>query len=158
MSCKRLQVFLVRSLRTPRKDSTISYVSGCRKRLTRHSPVGYKPLNEFCILYPRTASSSDQFCNGVPVEGLKIRSCLCARGKKMTLDRFSFFSNRPGRGFGLLSLVALALACCSPSWAQNGSLGSVSVVVLDSTNAVVSGAQLELRDLSTNDVRAGSTQ
>jgi hypothetical protein len=39
-----------------------------------------------------------------------------------------------------------------------GSFGTVSIVVLDSSNAVVSGAQLELRDLSTNDVRNGSTQ
>ena len=43
-------------------------------------------------------------------------------------------------------------------WAQHGSEGTVTVTVLDPSGSVVQGAQLELRDLATNDVRKGETQ
>ena len=58
-----------------------------------------------------------------------------------------------------LGLFLLALISGAPSaWGQIGSQGTVNVLVLDSSNAVVAGAQLELRDLSTNDVRTAATQ
>src|SRR5438477_599864 len=58
-----------------------------------------------------------------------------------------------------LGLFLLALISEAPSaWGQIGSQGTVNVLVLDSSNAVVAGAQLELRDLSTNDVRTAATQ
>jgi len=44
------------------------------------------------------------------------------------------------------------------AWAQHGSEGTVTVTVLDPSGSVVQGAQLELRDLATNDVRKGETQ
>jgi hypothetical protein len=56
----------------------------------------------------------------------------------------------------LLTLLAL---CAVPSiWAQHGSEGTVTVTLLDPSGSVVQGAQLELRDLATNDVRKGETQ
>jgi hypothetical protein len=56
----------------------------------------------------------------------------------------------------LLSLLAL---CVVPYiWAQHGSEGTVTVTILDPSGSVVQSAQLELRDLATNDVRKGETQ
>ena len=45
----------------------------------------------------------------------------------------------------------------SPAWAQHGSQGRVNVTVLDPQGRVVPGAQLELRDLATNDARTATT-
>ncbi|HEX7959719.1 MAG TPA: carboxypeptidase-like regulatory domain-containing protein, partial [Terriglobales bacterium] len=45
----------------------------------------------------------------------------------------------------------------SPAWAQHGSQGKVNVTVLDQQGRVVPGAQLELRDLGTNDLRTATT-
>jgi hypothetical protein len=56
---------------------------------------------------------------------------------------------------GFLLLLAIGV----PSvWAQQGSEGKVTVTVLDQTAGVVQGAQLELQDLATNDVRKAETQ
>jgi len=52
----------------------------------------------------------------------------------------------------LLTLVSVA------AWGQHGSEGKISVTVMDPTSSVVEGAQLELRDLATNEVRKGETQ
>jgi hypothetical protein len=57
----------------------------------------------------------------------------------------------------LVTLLALSLSTV-PGWAQSGSQGTVTVTVVDSTAAVVAGADLELRDLATNDVRKAVTQ
>ena len=55
-------------------------------------------------------------------------------------------------------LMVMAL-CLAPSlWAQHGSEGTVAVTVLDPSGSVVQGAQLELLDIVTNDVRKGETQ
>src|SRR5215469_13039898 len=43
-------------------------------------------------------------------------------------------------------------------WAQHGSEGTVTVTVLDPSGSVIPGAQLELRDLATNNVRKVQTQ
>jgi Carboxypeptidase regulatory-like domain len=64
---------------------------------------------------------------------------------------------------GYFSAVLMCFCLCLFSGriavaGQNGSQGTVNVTVLDSTNAVVSNADLELRDLQTNDVRQASTQ
>ncbi len=56
------------------------------------------------------------------------------------------------------SLLALLLCSASSLWAQHGSEGTVSVTVLDPSGSVVQGAQLQLRDLTTNIVtKAEST-
>lgn len=59
-------------------------------------------------------------------------------------------------------IVIFTLAFCVmnvPSlWAQHGSEGTVTVTVVDETGSVVQNAQLELRDLATNDLRKGDTQ
>ncbi len=62
---------------------------------------------------------------------------------------------------GLLGAFAITLlfALTMPlGWAQHGSEGTVTVTVLDPSGSVVQAAQLELRDLATNDVRKGETQ
>jgi hypothetical protein len=45
-----------------------------------------------------------------------------------------------------------------PAWAQHGSEGTVVVSVVDPSGEVVAGAQLELQDAATNDVRKAETQ
>lgn len=58
----------------------------------------------------------------------------------------------------LVAFFALALVLCAPpTWGQQGSVGTVSVVVLDQSGAIVRGAQLSLQDLATNDVRKAVT-
>jgi len=61
---------------------------------------------------------------------------------------------------GVKAAFFLAIALClAPSiWAQHGSEGTVTLTVFDPSGSVVQGAQLELRDLTTNDVRKGETQ
>jgi len=59
----------------------------------------------------------------------------------------------------LVAFLAALLVVSTPSlWAQHGSTGTVTVTVLDPSGSVVQGAQLELRDLTTNDVRKAETQ
>ena len=53
------------------------------------------------------------------------------------------------------SLAALFVISVTPLWAQHGSTGTVTVTVLDPSGGVVLGAQLELRDLTTNDAEGG---
>ena len=55
-------------------------------------------------------------------------------------------------------LLALIGLFTSLAWAQHGSEGTVVVTVVDPTGGVVQGAQLELRDVATNDVVKGETQ
>ncbi len=55
-------------------------------------------------------------------------------------------------------LLLAVLAAASAAWGQSGSQGKVVVTVQDPTGAVVKDAQLELRDLSTNDVRKADTE
>jgi len=74
-----------------------------------------------------------------------------------TLENVSLFSFRRGRVLGFLPLL-LALACCSPSWAQMTSQGTVNVIVFDASGAAVQGAKLQLQDTATNQVREGETQ
>jgi hypothetical protein len=62
---------------------------------------------------------------------------------------------------GLLRVLAcLSIFCLmsAPAAAQNTTTGSITVTVTDPAGAVVPGANLELRDLETNDIRKGSTQ
>lgn len=58
----------------------------------------------------------------------------------------------------LVALFFLACATVPAARAQQGTVGTVAVTVLDQSGAVVSGAQLELRDVSTNRVRSATTQ
>ena len=58
-----------------------------------------------------------------------------------------------------LAMALVLLAFSAPAtWAQHGSEGTVTLTVLDPSGSVVQGAQLELRDLTTNDVRKAETQ
>jgi len=57
------------------------------------------------------------------------------------------------------ALLVLMALCLAPStWAQHGSEGTVTVTVLDASGSVVQGAQLELLDVVTNDLRKGESQ
>jgi len=56
------------------------------------------------------------------------------------------------------SLTALFFVGAPTARAQHGSEGTVTVTVLDASGSVVQGAQLELRDLTTNDLRKAETQ
>ena len=60
----------------------------------------------------------------------------------------------------VLATVSLLLLVIGvpPVWAQHGSEGKVTVTVLDQAASVVQGAELELRDLATNDLRKAETQ
>ena len=63
----------------------------------------------------------------------------------------------------VVGCVASVLLVLSPlhtpiAWAQHGSEGTVTVTVLDPSGSVVPGAQLELQDVATNDVRKAETQ
>ena len=61
---------------------------------------------------------------------------------------------------GLRAVLSVLLALCvAPTvWAQQGSEGTVTVTVRDPSGSVVQGAQLELRDLATNEVQKAETQ
>jgi len=58
----------------------------------------------------------------------------------------------------VLVVFLLALALTPDAFGQMGSQGTVNVVVLDPSGAVVQGAQLSLQDLATNSIRNGETQ
>jgi hypothetical protein len=60
-------------------------------------------------------------------------------------------------GLAIAALVLLTFSAPA-TWAQHGSEGTVTLTVLDPSGSVVQGAQLELRDLTTNDVRKAETQ
>lgn len=58
----------------------------------------------------------------------------------------------------LVALFFLACAAVPAVRAQQGNLGTVAVTVVDSSGGVISGAELQLRDLATNAVRNATTQ
>lgn len=62
--------------------------------------------------------------------------------------------------FGCIAttLALLLLTATPPLWAQRGSEGTVAITVFDPTGSIVPGAQLQLQDLATNDVRKAATQ
>ncbi len=57
-----------------------------------------------------------------------------------------------------LGLILLMLCVVPFTWAQRGSEGTVSVTVVDPSGSLVQGAQLDLLDVATNDLRKGDTQ
>ncbi len=61
-------------------------------------------------------------------------------------------------GYVAAFLAALLVVSVPCARAQHGSEGRVSVTVLDQSGSVVQGAQLELRDLATNEVAKAETQ
>ena len=65
------------------------------------------------------------------------------------------------KGFAI-TLLLLALACLGPgsfiAWGQANAGGTLNVTVLDPSGALVPNAKLELKDLSTNDIRRAATQ
>ena len=58
----------------------------------------------------------------------------------------------------VLGVFVLHFGVCAPSKAQMGSVGSVSVLVLDPSGAAVQGARLVLQDTATNEIRSVETQ
>jgi hypothetical protein len=54
-------------------------------------------------------------------------------------------------------LILLAICAVPHTWAQHGSEGTVTVSVVDPSGGVVEGAQLQLRDLTSGDVRTAVT-
>jgi hypothetical protein len=58
----------------------------------------------------------------------------------------------------LVAIVLFLTALTLPTWAQNATYGTISVTVLDPSGAVVTAAQLQLQDNSTNDLRTAVTQ
>jgi Carboxypeptidase regulatory-like domain len=60
-------------------------------------------------------------------------------------------------GVRTVLLMMLALCLVPSTWAQHGTEGTVTVSVVDPTGGVVQGAQLELRDLTSGDVRTAVT-
>jgi hypothetical protein len=59
---------------------------------------------------------------------------------------------------GVIILVAFLLMGVPVAQAQHGSEGTVTITVLDPSGSVVQGADLELRDVSTNSIRRATTQ
>ena len=57
----------------------------------------------------------------------------------------------------VIVLAAFLLMGVPAAQAQHGSEGTVTITVLDPSGSVVQGAQLELRDLTTNDLRKAET-
>jgi hypothetical protein len=94
---------------------------------------------------------------------------IAGSGKKFALPaaRIKFGGDRGGfmsRSISRLLLSSLAIfcalalvLCATPTWGQQGAVGTVTVTVLDQTGAIVRGAQLSLKDLATNDVRTAVT-
>jgi hypothetical protein len=58
---------------------------------------------------------------------------------------------------GLVAFLLLSLCLIPTAWAQ-GTLGSVSVTVVDASGGVLPGATLTLTDVATNDARTATTQ
>ena len=66
---------------------------------------------------------------------------------------------------GCRGLLYISLACflglvgltSAPAWGQQGTVGTVSVIVADQSGGIVSGAELQLEDLSTNSIRKAET-
>lgn len=56
------------------------------------------------------------------------------------------------------SVLAFCFTNTPQLWAQHGTEGTVTVTVLDSSGSFVLGAQLQLQDLGTNDIRTANTQ
>ena len=66
-----------------------------------------------------------------------------------------------GLNFHFTTLATLATVCgvhVPLAHAQHGSQGTIAITVFDQTGAVVQGADLELRDLATNNVSKATTQ
>ena len=84
-------------------------------------------------------------------------------------DHTEFVSVKGGRDMSRSAVRALycSLLVCffilaglyvPAAWGQSSSTGTISVTVLDPDGRTVPDAQLTLQDLSTNDVRRGTTQ
>src|SRR5207248_939388 len=58
----------------------------------------------------------------------------------------------------VIALAAFLVIGVPSVQAQHGSEGTVTVTVLDPSSSVVQGADLELRDVSTNNIRRAATQ
>src|SRR5437899_13062303 len=58
----------------------------------------------------------------------------------------------------VIALAAFLVIGVPSVQAQHGSEGTVTVTALDPSGSVVQGADLELRDVSTNNIRRAATQ
>ncbi|PYT86103.1 MAG: hypothetical protein DMG36_26640, partial [Acidobacteria bacterium] len=72
------------------------------------------------------------------------------------LRRFFFIFSRLGIGIGCTAVLLFWNVL--PARAQMGSVGTINVIVLDSSGSAVQGAKLQLQDLATNETRVAETQ
>ena len=61
------------------------------------------------------------------------------------------------RTLRLLAMVLCLMMAVPFAWSQHGSTGTINVTAVDPSGGVIPGANLELRDLATNDVRKAQT-
>lgn len=57
-----------------------------------------------------------------------------------------------------LTLIAILLPALTCLWGQTSNTGSITVTVVDQAGATVPDAELQLKDLGTNNIRRGTTQ
>ncbi|HTS12675.1 MAG TPA: carboxypeptidase-like regulatory domain-containing protein [Candidatus Limnocylindrales bacterium] len=62
------------------------------------------------------------------------------------------------RGLSALAILVLIGLGAARAWAQQGTVGTVTITVVDQSGGIVSAAHLDLRDIATNDVRSAETQ
>ena len=81
------------------------------------------------------------------------------RGGDMSRSAVRGLLSSPSAVAGLLvCLFVMAGLHVPAAWGQSSSTGTISITVLDTDGRTVPDAQLTLQDLSTNDVRRGTTQ
>src|SRR5438874_2262013 len=87
------------------------------------------------------------------------------RDSCLTPDAGSAYTTSSGKGFpSMKQVLAITFAfalLCGPgaigAFGQASNVGSVSVTVLDPAGATIAGANLELKDIATNDLRRAQT-
>ena len=81
------------------------------------------------------------------------------RGGDMSRSAVRGLLSSPSAVAGLLVCLFIMAGLHVPAaWGQSSSTGTISITVLDTDGRTVPDAQLTLQDLSTNDVRRGTTQ
>jgi len=125
-----------------------------------YTPSEFRADNGFQGLYLQTLSKKKSW--GIANAGINFASI-----KFMSLKRGGDMSRSAVRGLlwspsavaGLLVCLFILSGLHVPAaWGQSSSTGTISITVLDPDGRTVPDAQLTLQDLSTNDVRRGTTQ
>jgi hypothetical protein len=101
-------------------------------------------------------------CQLLGLSGRRLQPPIADRQKKTDIERGSFCArkgNLASAAGAILTLCLLvALAVAPAALAQDMSTGALNVTVLDPSGAAVNGAQLELKDIETNDVHTATTK